>query len=286
MSKNEPIEVDRDDSGEKGLAYEIMEEYAKEAQQTNMANWSQIEVMNVSYYDDTDGSGVHPNRPGVTVRLQITSPSNKLYQTICDLNENIHHTKEEGVFFSEPYSHRKPSNLNKQPVYLSDIAKLQLSYEKTDKSFLEMFSELNNLPKLSSKHLAKKLPSYIVMAGEKPEELYFLTTKGARCSDNSIILTGEAIELNIDDYIAENYGMGEMGDAPEGGDIWDYVLQKKNIGDCTISLGAPIINTRSSLARILNKFDELSKVKKDDTFYDYMWHTIDYIANELEIPLK
>lgn len=98
MKKLKLIEVDRYSEGEAGIAYELMKDYARLARQANAEGWSEVMVINMMPFDDTDGSGLHPNRPGLDALLQVSGPSGKVYKALCTVNESAHENEPDGMF--------------------------------------------------------------------------------------------------------------------------------------------------------------------------------------------
>ena len=65
-----------------------MQEYARFAVKTR--GWRDYSITNLNYFDDTDGSGLHPNQPGVEADIQVTAPSGLVYEGKFILNESAH----------------------------------------------------------------------------------------------------------------------------------------------------------------------------------------------------
>lgn len=92
------IEISRKDrpygsnpKNERELAYIVITEFAEYAHET--CGWSKFKLYDENYYDDTDGSGMHPNEPGVTAFVEVTAPSGTIYRARKIINEEIHNDK-------------------------------------------------------------------------------------------------------------------------------------------------------------------------------------------------
>lgn len=287
------IRIDGNSKDEAKTAYKFLKEYGKSAKYNFGRDWSELKVKHLSQYDDTDGSGMHPNRPGIDAIIHIKGPSGILYEALVPLDEDAHRNESEGYFVTDSYiSQEIPTNPNNQPVYLDSLYEKISDFEEGNLSALEMLASLNKLAPLSSYNLDEKLPHYIITEGVLPTELYFFLTKEAKQNNCGLTVNGEVIVLDLNNSIEVDSGDDEVTGCPEWSESWIYTLERKNIGEREISLDMPVVEARSSLAKILGSFSFEDSVKKElfdksnytDMFDDYLWTSAEYIANTLRIP--
>jgi hypothetical protein len=73
---------------EMDIAYRVLHNFAQRGVETS--GWRDYSVSNLIEFDDTDGSGLHPNQPGVCANIRATAPSGKVYFGQFTLNEDVH----------------------------------------------------------------------------------------------------------------------------------------------------------------------------------------------------
>lgn len=70
---------------ESGIAKEVIQHYAKHAQETE--GWSGTRMTDTLHYDDTDGSDMHAPQPGINAFIEVRAPSGQLYRAVVDIGE-------------------------------------------------------------------------------------------------------------------------------------------------------------------------------------------------------
>jgi hypothetical protein len=119
----ETIITEEGNDGESKTAFKFLRQYGASAKQPYVDGWSNVVIAGeILPYDDTDGTGFHPNEPGLQATMRITSPSGKTYVSCVTFDEDAHREERDGYYsILEEYmnqSSRISPNPDEQPVYL------------------------------------------------------------------------------------------------------------------------------------------------------------------------